>query len=192
MENTWILSNRKSVCCFYIDITVGHLPVVGLMSWVPLPSGRLKMGDVRFVQQQWSPQKAWQQLFFRCLFCQSANDGHISALWSPAWMVWQQHRISIKHLWVATPTALWGIIYAIRAGVVFIKAEIDHVNSPAQHSRHHSPLHFQLTYFQPVFTWAGDKLSFDLKWTISLNTCIPNESSLPCPSLIFALCLSCY
>lgn len=130
--------------------------------------------------------------FTFCLFCQSANDGHISALWSLAWMVRQQHRVSIKHLWLANPTALWGIMYAIWAEDVFIKPEIDHVNSPTRHSRHHNPPLFQLTYFQPVFTWARDKLSFDLKWTISLNTCIPNEPSLPCPSLFFALCLSCY
>lgn len=161
------------------------------MARVPLQSGHPKMGTVRFVQHQWSPQKAWQQLFLLCLFCQSANDGHISALWSPPWMVWQQHRISIKHLWVANPTALWGIIYAIWAGEVFIKAEIDYVNSLTQHSRRHNPLLFQLTYFQPVFTWAGDKLSFDLKWTISLNTCIPNESSLPAPpSFLLFACLA--
>lgn len=150
------------------------------------------MGNGRFVEQHWSLQQALQQLSVFRLFRQSANDDHISALWSPAWMVWQQHRVSIKHLWVANPTALWGIIYAIWGEEVFIKPEIDHVNSPTSHSRHHKPPLFQLTYFQPVFTWARDKLSFDLKWTISLNTCIPNESSLPCPSFIFALCLSCY
>lgn len=129
----------KCVLCFDVYMTVSEKGF-GRLPWVP--------DQVTLKWPSTDHHKSTDSNFSFCLFCQSANDGHISALWSPAWMVWQQHRVSIKHLWLANPTALWGIMYAIWAEDVFIKPEIDHVNSPTQHSLHHNQPLFQLTYFQ--------------------------------------------
>lgn len=178
------MNQIKGVPCFYVYMTVlekgfSYLP------WVPLRSGDLKMA------QHWSPQKHWQLLFFLSFLPECKWWSYFSFMESclnGVTATQSQHKAPLAS---KLNSSLGDNICHLSSRRIY-QAWNRPCQQPNQHSRHHNPPLFQLTYFQPVFTRARDKLSFDLKWTISLNTCIPNESSLPCPSLIFALCLSCY
>lgn len=166
------------------------------------------MGKEGFVERHWSPRQPDRNLFFFFLFlfpvmsfCKwRSYFNFIESCPVGTAATWSQHKKKKKKKpCSSTASVSFGDKMCPSRHRKYLSS-FKLITSTARGTT--QPLHIQPTqYITPAclaargekkaFTWAGDKLSFDLKWTISLNTCIPNESTPPSlPAL--ALCLSCY